>query len=175
MCLNLSELDNASAHELNKYGQRFGLVGNDFYSYLTNDVEEQESLRLAKEQEEEKAMYSGRKARRERQAFRERRLVGRVMSPPSYAAPDEKSPEKSKSRSRSETPENAGEITYITSFGGDDVPEVPKPVKVPEKKKSSNNKIKERVSTRRSQSPSDDPLKRLRRKLSPRRRFLEFF
>jgi len=54
-------VDNASAHELNNLSQMFGMVGNDFYSYLTNDVEEQESLRLAKEQEEEKAMYSVRK------------------------------------------------------------------------------------------------------------------
>ncbi|KAL0266894.1 UNVERIFIED_CONTAM: hypothetical protein PYX00_009319 [Menopon gallinae] len=124
LCLDLSQIDTPSAHEMNAVGQRFGLTGNDFFSFLTNDVEEQEAMKLARQQEEEKAMFSGRKARRERQAFREKKLMGRVMSPPSYAA--RKSPtydkysRSNKSQSRSTSPENTGQITYITSFGGDD-------------------------------------------------------
>ena len=43
---------------MNAVGQRFGLTGNDFFSFLTNDVEEQEAMRLARQQEEEKAMFS---------------------------------------------------------------------------------------------------------------------
>lgn len=46
---------------MNSVGQRFGLTGNDFFSFLTNDVEEQEAMRLARQQEEEKAMFSVRK------------------------------------------------------------------------------------------------------------------
>ncbi|CAG2055165.1 unnamed protein product, partial [Timema podura] len=72
-------------------------------------------------------MYSGRKSRRERRAFREKRLKGRKISPPSYAArtsptydPYRKSTSKSRSRSRSVSPVATGQITYITSFGGEE-------------------------------------------------------
>lgn len=58
LCLDLSQIDTPSAHEMNSVGQRFGLTGNDFFSFLTNDVEEQEAMRLARQQEEEKAMFS---------------------------------------------------------------------------------------------------------------------
>lgn len=58
LCLDLSQIDTPSAHEMNAVGQRFGLTGNDFFSFLTNDVEEQEAMRLARQQEEEKAMFS---------------------------------------------------------------------------------------------------------------------
>lgn len=43
---------------MNSVGQRYGLTGNDFFSFLTNDVEEQEAMKLARQQEEEKAMFS---------------------------------------------------------------------------------------------------------------------
>jgi hypothetical protein len=43
---------------MNKQAHKFGLMGNDFYSMLTKDVEEQDALRAAREQEEEKALYS---------------------------------------------------------------------------------------------------------------------
>ncbi|KAJ9586229.1 hypothetical protein L9F63_020138 [Diploptera punctata] len=115
------------AHEMNMCGAAYGMSGNDFFTFLTRDIEEKESLRLAREQEEEKAMYSGRKSRRERRAFREKRLQGRKISPPSYAArtsptydPYRKSASKSRSRSRSHSPINSGQITYITSFGGEE-------------------------------------------------------
>jgi arginine/serine-rich splicing factor 16 len=54
-------------------------------------------------------------------AHREKRLANRVISPPSYAArisPTYPSFRKSKSPSKSPSPENTGKITYITSFGG---------------------------------------------------------
>lgn len=56
--MDLSQIDTPSAHEMNAVGQRFGLTGNDFFSFLTNDVEEQEAMKLARQQEEEKAMFS---------------------------------------------------------------------------------------------------------------------
>jgi hypothetical protein len=43
---------------MNMYGAAYGMSGNDFYTFLTRDIEEKESLRQAREQEEEKAMYS---------------------------------------------------------------------------------------------------------------------
>ncbi|XP_021931537.1 CLK4-associating serine/arginine rich protein isoform X2 [Zootermopsis nevadensis] len=127
LCVDVTQVGPQQAHEMNMCGAVYGMSGNDFYTFLTRDVEEKESLRQAREQEEEKAMYSGRKSRRERRAFREKRLQGRKISPPSYAArtsptydPYRKSQSKSRSRSRSHSPVNSGQITYITSFGGEE-------------------------------------------------------
>lgn len=54
----MNQLGPQQAHEINACGSIYGLCGNDFFSFLTRDLEEQEALRLAREQEEEKAMYS---------------------------------------------------------------------------------------------------------------------
>ncbi|KOX81063.1 CLK4-associating serine/arginine rich protein [Melipona quadrifasciata] len=121
ICVDVSQIEPSQAHEMNLVAQKYGLLGADYFSFLTQDFEEAETLRQARKQEEEKAMYSGRRSRRERRAFREKKMIGRVMSPPSYAARE--SPEynpyrksSSKSRSRSISPVNTGQITYITSF-----------------------------------------------------------
>ncbi|XP_020281185.1 CLK4-associating serine/arginine rich protein-like isoform X2 [Pseudomyrmex gracilis] len=125
ICVDVSQIEASQAHEMNLVAQKYGLLGQDYFSFLTQDFEEAETLRQARKQEEEKAMYSGRRSRRERRAFREKKMIGRVMSPPSYAARE--SPEynpyrksSSKSRSRSASPVNTGQITYITSFGGEE-------------------------------------------------------
>ncbi|KAI4487232.1 hypothetical protein M0804_005381 [Polistes exclamans] len=125
ICVDVSQIESTQAHEMNLVAQKYGLMGADYFSFLTQDFEEAETLRQARKQEEEKAMYSGRRSRRERRAFREKKMIGRVMSPPSYAARE--SPEynpyrksSSKSRSRSASPVNTGQITYITSFGGEE-------------------------------------------------------
>ncbi|XP_017792693.1 PREDICTED: CLK4-associating serine/arginine rich protein-like isoform X2 [Habropoda laboriosa] len=125
ICVDVSQIEPSQAHEMNLVAQKYGLLGADYFSFLTQDFEEAETLRQARKQEEEKAMYSGRRSRRERRAFREKKMIGRVMSPPSYAARE--SPEynpyrksSSKSRSRSASPVNTGQITYITSFGGEE-------------------------------------------------------
>lgn len=118
-------MDPTEAHEMNKHGHHFGMSSNDFYSFLTDDLEEAETYRLAKEEEHEKALFSGRKSRRERRAHREKRLANRIISPPSYAAqasPTNPLLNVSRSPSRSPSPENAGKITYITSFGDDEDP-----------------------------------------------------
>uniref|UniRef100_A0A0C9RAJ6 CLASRP_0 protein n=1 Tax=Fopius arisanus TaxID=64838 RepID=A0A0C9RAJ6_9HYME len=125
ICVDVSQIEPSQAHEMNQVAQKYGLMGADYFSFLTQDFEEAETLRQARKQEEEKAMYSGRRSRRERRAFREKKMIGRVMSPPSYAARE--SPEynpyrksSSKSRSRSVSPVNTGQIMYITSFGGEE-------------------------------------------------------
>lgn len=46
------------AHELNSSALPYGMESNDFFSFLTKDREEADNLRIAKELEEEKAMYS---------------------------------------------------------------------------------------------------------------------
>lgn len=76
----------------------------------------------------------GRKSRRERRAQRDKKFTRRFQSPPSYASKEEnlreliasendgdttKRPEV-EPESRSPSPINSGEITYITSFGGED-------------------------------------------------------
>lgn len=56
--MDINQLGPTQANDMNKQAHKFGLMGNDFYSMLTKDVEEQDALRAAREQEEEKALYS---------------------------------------------------------------------------------------------------------------------
>lgn len=54
----MNQVTTQQAHELNNYSHLYGMEGNDFFSFLTKDKEEAENLRIAKEIEEEKSMYS---------------------------------------------------------------------------------------------------------------------
>jgi hypothetical protein len=56
--VDVTQVGPQQAHEMNMCGAAYGMSGNDFYTFLTRDIEEKESLRQAREQEEEKAMYS---------------------------------------------------------------------------------------------------------------------
>lgn len=133
--INLSKLDVLQGNELNKFGRSYGMLSNDFYSFLTKDADEADAMRLIREEENEKVLMGGRKSRRRRREQREKRLIRRFQSPPSYAAREEdfrelvtgsraKSPAKKDNKveheSRSPSPLNSGQITYITSFGGED-------------------------------------------------------
>ncbi|XP_058171197.1 CLK4-associating serine/arginine rich protein [Anopheles ziemanni] len=121
--IDINKIGNAQAHELNSCGRQYGMKSNDFYSFLTKDADEADALRMAREEEQEKIMFSGRKSRRERRAQRERKFAGRPLSPPSYAAKEELVPRtfvETNDSSRSPSPVNSGKITYITSFGGED-------------------------------------------------------
>merc|ERR1712013_868490 len=85
------------------------------------DMEELEEVKMAKDKELEKSNISGRKSRRQRRVLKERRMEGKTMSPPSYAA---RKTSKSKSRSESRSSESEsdvgeGKVEFITSFGGD--------------------------------------------------------
>lgn len=114
--IDITKLDTTQAHELNACGRFYGMQSNDFYSFLTRDADEADALRMAREEEQEKIMLSGRKSRRERRAQRERRFAGRPSSPPSYAAKEElplkNDEEKNESESRSPTPENSGKVSF---------------------------------------------------------------
>ncbi|GFT05561.1 hypothetical protein NPIL_394872, partial [Nephila pilipes] len=120
--VDVNMLTPAQCAEMNAHSLKYGMVDEDFITYLHHDKNEAEQLKLAREIEEEKAMYSGRKSRRERRALREKKLAGRkITSPPSYAARD--SPtytpiRHSTSKSRSRSPE-PGKVMFITSFGGE--------------------------------------------------------
>lgn len=123
--IDINKVGTTQAHEMNACGRHYGMKLNDFYSFLTKDADEADALKMAREEEQEKIMLSGRKSRRERRAQRERRFAGRPLSPPSYAAKeivDPKSLEKFEEdeESRSPSPVNSGKITYITSFGGEE-------------------------------------------------------
>lgn len=117
VAIDVSKIDTAQAHELNACGRHYGMKSNDFYSFLTKDSDEADALKLAREEEQEKIMLSGRKSRRERRAQRERRFAGRPISPPSYAAKEDEptfkdDDEKNDSaESRSSTPENSGKVS----------------------------------------------------------------
>lgn len=111
--IDINKIDTQQAHELNGCGRHYGMLSNDFYSFLTKDADEAESLRMAREEEQEKIMLCGRKSRRERRAQREKRFAGRTISPPSYAAkeePTKPAEDKNDSDSRSPTPENTGKV-----------------------------------------------------------------
>lgn len=58
ICVDVSQIEPSQAHEMNQVAQKYGLLGADYFSFLTQDVEEAETLRQARKQEEEKAMYS---------------------------------------------------------------------------------------------------------------------
>lgn len=119
--IEVSKLDTSQAHELNACGRSYGMLSNDFYSYLTKDADEADAMRIAREEEREKMLLSGRKSRRERKAQKERRLARHTFSPPSYAAKEDKAGKDEESESRSPSPSDTTEkITYITSFGGED-------------------------------------------------------
>lgn len=116
VAIDVSKIDTAQAHELNACGRHYGMKSNDFYSFLTKDSDEADALKLAREEEQEKIMLSGRKSRRERRAQRERRFAGRPISPPSYAAKEdqptfkEDEDKNDSAESRSSTPENSGKV-----------------------------------------------------------------
>lgn len=116
--IDIGKLDTSQAHELNACGRNYGMKSNDFFSHLTKDADEADALRIAREEEQEKMLLSGRKSRRERRAQKERRIANRPFSPPSYAAKEDKDKkgggkggEKEKeedSESRSPSPAEAG-------------------------------------------------------------------
>lgn len=58
LTVDVSKIETQQAHELNSCAHPYGMQTNDFFSFLNNDLEEAENMRIAKEQEEEKAMFS---------------------------------------------------------------------------------------------------------------------
>ncbi|KAJ0176146.1 hypothetical protein K1T71_008320 [Dendrolimus kikuchii] len=121
LSIDVNKMEPLQAHELNAVGPLYGMAGCDLFSFLTGDADDAEHQKQLLREEKEKAMFSGRKSRRERRAHRDKKLATRVMFPPSYAAPSTQ-PVRSPSRSVSRTPSpDTGEnIQFITSFGGEE-------------------------------------------------------
>jgi splicing factor, arginine/serine-rich 16 len=128
--VDVKKVGPSQAHELNNFGKKYGMVSNDLFSFLTRDEDEKISLKAMKEQEADKIMGGGRKSRRERRSQREKRILGKpfTLSPPSYAAKEEKAQgededeedEESEKSSRNSKSPSVEKITYITSFGGEE-------------------------------------------------------
>lgn len=51
-------------------GPLYGMTGCDLFSFLTGDADDAEHQKQLLREEKEKAMFSGRKSRRERRAHR---------------------------------------------------------------------------------------------------------
>ena len=58
LCIAVEKLTTEQMHELNRSALNFGLGKQDFMSLLSRDLDEQESMRVAREEEQERAMYS---------------------------------------------------------------------------------------------------------------------
>ena len=58
LSIAVDKLTTEQMHEVNKCALHYGLGKQDFMSLLTRDLDEQESMRMAKEEEQERAMYS---------------------------------------------------------------------------------------------------------------------
>merc|ERR1711956_24576 len=75
--------------EINSIGRSYFLGREDFIKYLQHEADEQENAKTAKAEEDEKSAFSGRKSRKESRILKEKRLAGRIPSPPSYATYDQ--------------------------------------------------------------------------------------
>ena len=58
LTIAVDKLTTDQMHEVNRCARAYGLGKKDFMSFLTRDLDEQECLRIAKEEEQERAMYS---------------------------------------------------------------------------------------------------------------------
>ena len=58
LTVDVMSLSNTQQQEMNLSGVEYGLNQEDFMSLISRDLQEAEELRVAKEHEDEKAMYS---------------------------------------------------------------------------------------------------------------------
>lgn len=68
--INFSALSREQIQELNSLGKNYFLGREDFIKYLEAEVEEQESAKNARQEEDEKSAFSGRKSRKERRILK---------------------------------------------------------------------------------------------------------
>ncbi|XP_077293072.1 uncharacterized protein LOC143916059 [Arctopsyche grandis] len=174
LSIDVNKVEPTQAHAMNACGTQFGMLDTDLFSFLTGDAQEAERHRQLMREEKEKALFSGRKSRRQRRAHRDKLLATRVVSPPHYAArpsPVRHAGHESPSPTRSLSPpeQNSNVVTYITSFGGDD-DHPPDLGKVLPNKITYADKVKATVEPKiHGTLPRDVPKKNLKRSLSPRR------
>jgi len=144
--INFSALSRDQQYDLNSIGRSYFLGREDFIKYLQHEADEQENAKTAKAEEEEKSAFSGRKSRKERRILKEKRLAGRVPSPPSYATYEQGDKKHKKSMDHSTSEESSrsaspvdrravGKVEYISTFG---------------EEKSKRNSSKDKKSKKRS-------------------------
>ncbi|CAG2163447.1 unnamed protein product [Oppiella nova] len=120
--VNIDQLDNESGHRINTIALKYGMKCDDFVKYLDDDRVEAEKIRVQKEVENEKSMFTGRKSRRERRALKEQRLMilrsSQIdMSDRSMTIERHKSDDKDvQSSSDSEVSVDENKIEFITEF-----------------------------------------------------------
>lgn len=122
--VDVDEIDKNQQDTLNSQGLHYGMAPAQFCRKLKEDKEEIEEQRRLRQEEEERSLVTGRRARRERRSLREkqrRKLHDTEQSPPSYARKASPTYEpyrrsSSRSTSRSQSPENAGKVEFITEF-----------------------------------------------------------
>ncbi|KAI5646366.1 alternative splicing regulator domain-containing protein [Phthorimaea operculella] len=140
LSIDVNKMEASQAHELNAVGPQFGMAGVDLFSFLTGDADDAEHQKQLLREEKEKAMFSGRKSRRERRAHRLGPQLGMAgVDLFSFLTGDADDAEHQKQLLREEKekamfsgrksrrerrahrvspePEN---IEFITSFGGED-------------------------------------------------------
>jgi len=144
--INFSALSRDQQYDLNSIGRSYFLGREDFIKYLQHEADEQENAKTAKAEEDEKSAFSGRKSRKERRILKEKRLAGRVPSPPSYATYEQGDKKHKKSMDHSTSEESSrsaspvdrravGKVEYISTFG---------------EEKSKRNSSKDKKSKKRS-------------------------
>lgn len=158
--VNIDQLDNEAGHRINSIALKFGMKNDDFVKYLDEDKTEAEKLRLQKEIENEKSMFTGRKSRRERRALKEQRLlILRAANVEETAKISLKKPETEKHQSSSDSEMSVDEtkIEFITSFGGSSEDETPKE-SVEKKQKQEVIKRKQKIKALISQKTEPIPV-----------------
>ena len=110
--LDVDKLDSEQRKRLTSMSLAYGMNKKAFIRYLTKDKAEQESVRLSKMLEDEKALYSGRKGRHKRREFHDEKVqLARKLNPRlelSYISKtDETAKDNSRERSRDSKRENS--------------------------------------------------------------------
>jgi len=157
--INFSALSRDQQYDLNSIGRSYFLGREDFIKYLQHEADEQENAKTAKAEEDEKSAFSGRKSRKERRILKEKRLAGRIPSPPSYATYDQGDKKHKKGMDHSTSDESSrsaspvdrravGKVEYISTFGEE------KSKRNSKDKKSKKRSKRDRSSS--SSSSSDD-------------------
>lgn len=120
--VDLNKLSEEDKKELNSSGKKYGLLQSDFSKFLKRDEDQRQLTKKSKEEDNKQPATGKNKYRRTRKMDRER-IIKKQLSPPSYAAVEEKVTEdkqesdQSSEHSRSPSREK---ITFITSFGGEE-------------------------------------------------------
>jgi len=131
--VDVDEIDEKQRETLDSRGLHYGMASAQFCRKLKEDKDEIEEQRRLRQEEEERSLVTGRRAKRERRSMRERqrkRAHDLEQSPPSYArkaSPTYESYGRSPSRSssRSPSPEDPGKVEFITEFSHDNTANQP--------------------------------------------------